>query len=449
MTSTRLASTALPCASVLLLTLVSSPSSAQFGAGGIDGGISDAPALSSADFVFSFERYDALAGAWVALNPTEQAFFFDRARCECAEDTSNFTGSIKIAIEPSAAVAQKIQSLLTANLASSGSARLYAGGNAVNCLDPSSTTTPEALSAYCVNLLDPSSYSASIPGGMAVFLTQRRWESPPIPVAWLFGAAYTPVCDSPQSCNQTTTCGKTLSAQALYFWAQTSQTGLPDRSDLIVPINLAGQVPYAPSDVTVEAANEALIVHWTWPIGINPAADPSFLGPQLFCQRGQGDQVFASGTYTAAFTSSAATCPAVAAVPASPLAFANLDPGYLCSGLLPATATSYRISGLQNGIFYGVGVAAVDKYGNLSPAGVLYQAPSGLEPSLDGGTLDGGDREAGSGGCTLAGSRGPRGGWAVLGMLTLGALCFGRMRARGARVARKCGTTRRAVSPPR
>jgi hypothetical protein len=120
------------------ITLTSPTASAQLDAGAIDTGISDgaatAPALSSADFAFSIERYDALAGAWVRLNPTEQAFFFDRARCECAEDTSNFTGSIKIAIEPSAAAVQKIQSLLAANPVGSGTARLYAGGKAVNCL---------------------------------------------------------------------------------------------------------------------------------------------------------------------------------------------------------------------------------------------------------------------------------------------------------------------------
>ena len=244
MTSTRLARTALPYASVLLLTLASPTASAQLDAGAIDAGISDgaatAPALSSADFAFSIERYDALAGTWVRLNPTEQAFFFNRARCECAADTSNFTGSIKIAIEPDAAAVPKIQALLAANLVGSGSARLYAGGNAVNCLLASSTVAP----AYCLNLLDPSSYTASIPGGMAVFSTQRTWESPPIPIAWLFGAAQAPVCNSPQSCNQTSACGNTVAAPTIYFWAQTSAAPTPDRSDLSFTVNLVGQEPY-------------------------------------------------------------------------------------------------------------------------------------------------------------------------------------------------------------
>jgi hypothetical protein len=399
----------------------------------LDSGVPDGavapPALSSTDFAFSVERYDPLAGAWVELAPTEQAFFFDRARCECAEDTRNFAGSIRIAIEPSATAAQKIQALLAANQGGTGSARLYAGGNVVNCLVPSSATTPDVLSAYCLNLLDPSSYAASIPGGMAGLVTEQRWESPPIPVAWLFGAVQAPVCTSPQSCSQTNACGSTRTAATIYFWAQTSSMALPDRTDLSFPINLAGQVPYRPSDVTVEAANEALVVQWDWPPGLSPAADASFLGVQLFCQRGQGDQVFASGTYPAVFTNSAMTCPDVAPAPASPLAFANLDPRYLCSDLLPATATSYRIPGLQNDIFYGVGVAAVDKYYNLSLADVVYQAPSGSAAASEAGAVDAGVGQVGGGGCALSGPRGPRAAWTSLGLLALGGLLLGRMRA--------------------
>jgi hypothetical protein len=243
-------------------------------------------------------------------------------------------------------------------------------------------------------------------------------------VAWLFNAARAPVCTSPQACNQTNACGSTRAAATIYFWAQTSATALPERTDLSFPINLAGQALYTPSDVTVEAANEALVVKWGWPTGGDPAADASFLGVQLFCQRGQGDQVFASGTYPPAFTTSALTCPDVAPVPATPLAFANLAPSYLCSGLLPTTATSYRIPGLQNDIFYGVGVAAVDKYYNLSLSEVVYQAPSGSDTAPDGGV-----RQAGGGGCALTGPRGPRTAWPSLGLLSLGALLLGRRRA--------------------
>ena len=422
MTSTLLKA-ALPCASVLFVTLISPTVSAQLDAGA-------APAaLSSSDFTLSLERFDQTSGAWVKLNPNEQAYFFDRARCECAGDATNYTGSFRVAIEPAAAAVPKLQTLLAANPAG-GSARLYAGGNAVNCLDAAGANASN-LPAYCLNLLDPSTYAASIPGGMAVFVNQRIWESPPIPVAWLFNSTGAPVCGSAQACNAASACGSTRAAQTIYFWAQTSASGLPDSADLAFPVNLVGNVLYAPTNVTVEAANEALIVGWGWPAGTIPAADPSFLGVQLFCQRGEDYQVFSAGSYAAAFIKSAELCPTVAPAASPPLAFSNLDPLYLCSGLLPASATSARIVGLQNGIAYGVGVAAVDKYGNLSPLAptdIVYNFPSAS--TLDGGAVDGGGHVDQGGGCTLAAGHEPHGRLASVVLLALGALLFARGRSR-------------------
>ena len=51
----------------------------------------------------------------------------------------------------------------------------------------------------------------------------------------------------------------------------------------------------------------------------------------------------------------------------APPAFEDLNPNYLCSGLLPTTQDSIRIGGLQNGVPYQVGVASVDTHGNASP----------------------------------------------------------------------------------
>lgn len=67
---------------------------------------------------------------------------------------------------------------------------------------------------------------------------------------------------------------------------------------------------------------------------------------------------------------------AVAAATNAGAPFSNLDPKYLCSGLIPAASTSHRITGLQNGIPYGIGVAAVDRYGNIGAiASVVYGTP--------------------------------------------------------------------------
>ena len=400
---------------VSFVTLVSPTTHAQTSA-----------ALAPSDFSFYTERYDAAQKIWVQMNATEQQCFFDRARCECAGDSNNYTGSFKIAIVPSQLAATKIQMLLSANLVNTGgSARLYAGSTGVNCLDTGSAV-PGSLSSYCLNLLDPSSWAAEIPGGMAVFETVRVWESPPIPVAWLFNSAQFPVCNSAGACNSANQCGTTAVAQNIYFWAQTSSSSNPDLDNLSFTVNLAGSVPYTPTNVLVEAENQALLVKWSWPAGMDPAADPSILGVQLFCQRGEQDQVYNTGTYGPAFASSAMLCPSVAPVSSAQLAFSDLDPKYLCSGLIPTSATSYQIKALQNGVYYGVGVAAVDKYGNIGPIAttdVMYGSP---------GLPDAGPEHsavlAKDSGCALLGWHSERG--ALWSLLALGALPAGARRRR-------------------
>jgi hypothetical protein len=115
------------------------------------------------------------------------------------------------------------------------------------------------------------------------------------------------------------------------------------------------------------------VVSWSWPAG---APDSSSLGVQLLCQRGADAQVFNLGTYAQSFMTSASLCPNTAPATSTTSPFGNLDPRYLCSGLLPATTTSYRINGLQNGVSYGVGAVAVDKYGNVSElSNIAYGIP--------------------------------------------------------------------------
>lgn len=416
-------------ATVLGLTVAARPASAQIDAGVIDGGDGDVavtpPALSTDDLALSLLRYDVGQAGWVKLAPTEQAYFFNRARCECAADTAAFAGSFKIAIEASPTGADKIRSLLRASAMGSGRAALYAGTNAVNCLVPSAMAGPAP--AYCLNLLDPSNHGASVAGGLAAIVAVRRWESPPIPVAWLFNAARLPLCNSPASCAQTSPCGDTRSPLNLYFWVETSTAGVPDRTDLALSLDLAGTGFMAPSNVTVRPSDGALGVEWSWG-SLSPSATGSFLGVQLFCQRGAGDEVFAPGTFTSAFSSAAVTCPEVAPVPPTPLPFANLSPGFLCSDLLPATATRHRIAGLQNGVSYGVAVAAVDKYGNVSASDLVFQFPNGTD--ADAGAADGGAATKGSGGgCSLVGGAG-RDGWAGFALLTLAAALIARTRSR-------------------
>jgi hypothetical protein len=333
---------------------------------------SGSPVLSSSDFAFYFESYDPSQKAWVQMNATQQQHFFNRARCECAGDITNYSGYVRIVIQPASGTPQKIQALLTANLVSLGTGRLFAGGSGINCLNPGAYAG--SISSLCTNLLDPSNYTASFP--MTVFETQRVYESPPISVVLLYNSLSLPACGVNGTCDTMSACASTASAQYIQFWAQTSSSFGPDRDDLQVALDLVGRVPYAPIDVTAAGGNEALVVDWSWPVGFDSAQDTSFVGVQVFCQRGADAQVFNTGTFAQSFMTSALLCPDTAPVLPSNGAFGNLDSRYLCSGLIPPPATSHRITGLQNGIPYVVGIAAVDKFGNVSEiSNITYAAP--------------------------------------------------------------------------
>jgi hypothetical protein len=408
-------------------TLVSPDVSAQTGSGGTGG---SAAALTKSDFTFYLQYYDPGQKSWIVMNQTQQTYFLNRARCECDGDTTNYTGYFRIAIEPASSVADKIRNLLNQNLVGSGSARLYAGGNVVNCLSPSSATAG-TYSSYCMNLINPSDPSAGIVGGMATFAATRVWHSDPLPVAWLFNAANYPVC-SGSACDATASCTTTSATVTIYFWTQTTAMQLPDMTDSSFNVNLVGQSAFAPDNVAAEGANEALTVSWSWPGGLNPAGNASFLGVQLFCERAPDFQVFKSGTFSAAFMTSAATCPGVAPAPSGDLAFANLDPSYLCSGLLPSTTTSYHITRLENGVTYGVGVAGVDKFGNLSPiapADVVYASPV---PGVGGSGDSAGFAHAQGCSCAVSGQGDGHGPLASLGWLGLGMLLLCRARSKAA-----------------
>jgi hypothetical protein len=385
---------------------------AQTGTGGSTG----AAALSTSDFTFFLEHYDPGQKQWTQMNSTQQQFFFNRVRCECDGDTTNWSGYFKIAIQPGSNTSSKVAALLAQNLLSLGSARLYAGGNVVNCLDPTNVLAP----SFCLNLIEPGNQAAGIEGGIMAVASLRVWESNPIPAAWLFNSATPPVCQG-SVCDSTANCGTAALTSVIYFWAQTTSLTTPDLSNLSFNVTLVGQVAFAPTGVTAVGGNEALAVSWGWPTGINPAADPTFLGMQLFCVRGQDTQVFPTGTFGPAYMTPSGTfsiCPNVAPASSS-TGILGLDPNYLCSGLVPSTTTSYRITGLQNGIEYGVAVAAVDKYGNISSVSdTVYASP--ISSTEQGGS------------CELAGWHGRPGILGGLGLLGIGLLVALRKRPRRA-----------------
>ena len=392
----RTSKSALACVAAAFALLAANRTMGQ--AGGISGTTtpSGATALSSSDFTMYLEYYDTGQGDWVQMNDTQRTYFFDRARCECDGDTTNYTGYFKVAIRTAATTSQTIKNLLTANFVTGGSARLYATSSSYNCLAASSIGIN--LEYFCLNLLNPTlaGDATGIEGGIAYFETNNLYESPPIPVAWLFGALSSGVCGSSTSCDSTSTCTNATSTVTISFWAQTTAYNYPDSGvTTSLALNTVGVVSYAPTNVKAEGGNEALNVQWGWPSGYSPSTDTNLMGVQLFCQRGENNQVFKTGSYGPAYLTSSTMCKDNAPATSSG-GIVNLDPNYLCSGLLPASATSHRIGGLQNGIPYGVAVVAVDKFYNVSNiSNIFYATPI---PTVDfyseyrsaGGTAQGG-----------------------------------------------------------
>jgi hypothetical protein len=361
------------------------------------------PSLAATDFTILFERQSG--SQWVQMTSVEQQYFFNRARCQCDQDPN---GEFKIIIQPAAGVAQKIQTLLQSDSTAPGIGRLFAGAAGIDCLAQSNAIG--SLAAYCTNLLDPGNYPG-VAFPMAVFESSSYWESPPIPVAYLFNSQIVPSCGRQGTCDSASACSRTSVETSIQFWAQTNSGLGPDMdpgpSALVA---LVGQVPLVPTNVAVAGGNEALSVSWSWPAGITVAADSNFLGVQLFCQRGADNQVFQTGAFGPAYQTAATLCPMNSRTePTANVPFANFDPKYLCSGLIPATTTSYRIAGLQNGIWYGVGVAAVDRYGNIGAiSDIVYATPSAGTGAAGGSPTDGGtgSSDAGapavaSGGCSI------------------------------------------------
>jgi hypothetical protein len=382
-------------------------------------------ALSQSDFTFYTEYYDPSQGIWVQMNDTQKAYFFNRARCECAGDQgdgSNWSGYFKIAVQPAATTPQKIQTLLTANRLPQGDAKFYAGANEINCLNINGYVG--GVGGACTNLEHPTpdGYSQGFP--LSNFETSRIVESDPIAVSTLFGSLS--ACGPKGNCNSVQPCATTgFQRQTIFFWVRSSGKATPDTTDLSFTLDLTGQIEFGPTDVSAEGGNQALTVSWGWEAGVPPSANSSFLGIQLFCQRAGSYQVFPDGTYGASYMQSAALCPAAAPVISSPSAFSNLSPRFLCSGLLPSTATSYRITGLQNEIWYGVSAAAVDKYGNASAIdpdlGVAYGKPVATVDFYSDYREAGGKAQGGF--CSLAGWE-RRPGAMGLGLVALGLLAL-------------------------
>jgi MYXO-CTERM domain-containing protein len=200
-----------------------------------------------------------------------------------------------------------------------------------------------------------------------------------------------------------------------------------DASAPKLSLHLDGLGPPAPTDVKVTPGNEALSLSWTkgglvddqngYVVFCSRADQPVFK-PSLYATDQFATQKTAcfqaSNTKSALTLSTNASTMAPPLVIGAPAAFQDLNPDYVCSRLI-TTATSWRITGLQNGIPYVVAVAAVDIRGNASVVDTaLVQTPIQTVGFYDAYRAAGGEAS----GCSY-GAGGSAGG-AALALLALG-----------------------------
>jgi hypothetical protein len=116
---------------------------------------------------------------------------------------------------------------------------------------------------------------------------------------------------------------------------------------------------------------------------------------------------------------------------------AGLDPAFVCSPLLATTTRSFRIKILQNDVYYGAAVVAVDKRGNASVidsnVDIVYEKPIRTKSFYD--VYRDGDPDhqgaAAGGFCALAPERAStRVGWALAGAAAAVAVVIARRRSR-------------------
>jgi hypothetical protein len=400
---------------VAALALVSSGrAQAQFlGTGGTGittgtGGSTGAGTFSSSDFFIGVQQTPG-----VNLSAFDVARFFNQARCNCSAPVNLF-----IALQPQSVAKRTTVTNVQGNISvllgpgcsdtqieELGNCILLAQEPTLTFLNDTSYTIPtnaRALSTY----LSPTGLSFDAGTSLDSGLVQ---------------GTSTGACSATGQFDQTIT--------VLVDFNGDTFTDVPGLSSSLL-IDLSP--PPQPTNVTIQGGDEALIMHWT---AIDTSITTDLVGYQILCSRADKYRVFnengtdggASGNFGAGFDVCASLQPGKGADGS----VESSSPTFVCSPLLSAEATSYRVEILQNDITYAASVVAVDNSGNASAPIVGYGTPiktlSFYEVYRNGNPQDAGGASGGF--CALATSR-PRLTSTLGSLLALGLGAFGVIRAR-------------------
>ncbi|HXJ21151.1 MAG TPA: hypothetical protein VMT03_13045 [Polyangia bacterium] len=331
-----------------------------FGTGGLTGTSGTGTTLASSDF---FTGVQAVQN--VNLSTFDAARFFDIARCQCATPVWLF-----IALLPSGFAKRSTAISGTGN---TGQISVWLG--------------PQGCDYAGNQALGICREIAHEP--LLTFLNQGSWTIPTDArtMSTYLGTSTT-IADGGTTTVTTgtaATCTAPTGSFGQNVWIVIDTNG-DGTSDLTISdsINVDLLGPAAPTNVTVEGGNQALVVKWDQ---VDQATNTDLVGYQILCSRADKYQVFNEtwvdgGGSNGPFSSGFETCPAnqvVDTVDGGAIAtdgVETLNPTFVCSGLLSPAATSFRVETLQNGIYYAAAVVSVDNSGNpSSPPQVLYGKP--------------------------------------------------------------------------
>jgi hypothetical protein len=153
----------------------------------------------------------------------------------------------------------------------------------------------------------------------------------------------------------TSTC-TALTAGTTTLWAVLTQDGVPLPFVPTLDLSVITATVAAPTAVATQPSNQGLLISWT------PPKDASLVA---------GYQVLCLPHPTTASTVGYETCGLTTVTDATVLTTGDVD--QVCSSVLPASATSVRLSGLDNGTTYTVAVVAIDPSGATSALSPVAQ----------------------------------------------------------------------------
>jgi hypothetical protein len=333
----RRPSLALIAATLLAGTLLAAarPARAQLGGAGGTGGVGGTTGtLTQSDFFIGVQQQQG-----VNLTTFQAQRYFNQARCNCQQPTFVFVGLTPSGAAKRATITAGTISFWVGigcdNILTQQQNCLQLGGEQLTTFANFGSFTVQSDAQTLGKIIGSNTSVITGDGGVAD------------------GGA-----------TQIGTCSATVPYdRTLYALIDYNADGTPDLT-VTSAIHVDLTPPPVPVVSSVEGGNEALVVHWA---DVDATIAPDILGYQILCQRGPGLQVFQTGTFGAAYQ----VCPGTA----MGTGIDALDVNFTCSGQLGPTATSFRIEILENGIFYGASVVAIDQSGNPSPSPVQFGQP--------------------------------------------------------------------------